>query len=126
MAIKLKSVTRGIKWYYQKYRQDDYKRHNQNHDWTKNGLLDPGKVRRWIINFKKFGYHRQNKRSKRGVNCSSMGNQKNIVISQTTKVEPIDEIKIRVCNGNTSHMTLYDVESKYRNNIYQTVLKHVV
>ena len=60
MAIKMNSPMKAIKWYYQKYRPDDHKRHCQNHDWSKNCRIRKSTVAKFMINFKKSGYHRLN------------------------------------------------------------------
>ena len=58
MAIKLNSAVKGIKWYYQTYRPDDFKRHNDKRDWTKNCRLHRSVVHLLMKKFNKTGYHR--------------------------------------------------------------------
>ena len=58
-AVKLGSAAKGIKWYYQTYRPDDYNSHNQKRDWNKNCRLKYSTIQRWMDNFNKTGYHRK-------------------------------------------------------------------
>ena len=48
---------KAIKWYYQTYRPEDFKSHNERRDWT-HCRLQRATVHRWMNKFKRTGYHR--------------------------------------------------------------------
>ena len=52
---------KGIKWYYETYRPEEYKCHNEKRDWSKNCRISRRRVLEWMIKFKRTGYHRPNK-----------------------------------------------------------------
>ena len=101
MAIKLSSPMKGIKWYYETYRPEDFKRHNKKRDWKKNCRLCWMTVKKWMTNFNKVGYHRPNKirkigqltRPKEGINriqpISLTENQKNILVQSAIENKKI-------------------------------------
>ena len=75
-AIKYGSAMKGIKWYYETYRPEDFKRHNDKRDWSKNCRVGRARVNLWMKKFEKTGYHRLDKikvigqlaRPKEGIN----------------------------------------------------------
>ena len=92
-AIETNSCMNGIKWYYKTYRPDDYKRHKEKRDWTKNCKIRRNVVFRWMQKFKETGYHRPGlqprpqrpKRPKTGVDSETITlseYQKNLLVSE--------------------------------------------
>ena len=63
-ALELNSACKGIKWYYQKYRPEDFKYHNTKRDWTKNCQITGSVVFNWMQTFKETGYHKRTRRKK--------------------------------------------------------------
>ena len=73
-AVKLGSAAKAIKWYYQTYRPEDFKSHNEKKDWKKNCRIGYTKIQKWMAKYNKTGYHRRIIRMERpesGLNCIS-------------------------------------------------------
>ena len=56
-AIKLGSAANAIKWYYQTYRPENFKSHNEKKDWKKNCRIKYQTVQKWMIKYNKVGCH---------------------------------------------------------------------